>query len=509
MTRSLCFIRFPRLGATLAATLSALLVAAAPVEAQQTLHAASASAAPRDTITLDRALRVALERNRDVRAAALALDEAEHQVAEAWSSVYPTVDLNASYTRNITPTVSFLPAQIFDPDAAPGELIRVQFGADNLWRSTIRLEQPLFNARSFLGVGAAGRFQALQEEVLRGATQSVVTRVRIAYHDVLLGQEQARLLESSVERVRASLAETRAMHRAGLASEYDVLRLEVELANLEPNLRRANNAVVQARRTLAVELDMPEVEHSGVAGALVELDLIALDANTPANRNVLEVSGLPGGLALPSADALVAMAHQERSDLRQWELTRSLRRTELRAEQLEYAPQVSLFFNYAINAQQNGAPAFFGSGAERYYDRLAGVSVTMPIFTGFREQARIRQRRAVVRTVDLQSQLARDRAEAQVRSLVDQVEEAAGRANGQRLAVRQARRGFEIASAQYREGLSGQLERTDAEVALRESEFNYAQAAYDYLVARARLDEATGRAPGVDTSHRIAARGDR
>ena len=79
------------------------------------------------------------------------------------------------------------------------------------------------------------------------------------------------------------------------------------------------------------------------------------------------------------------------------------------------------------------------------------------------------------------------------------------RARGQGLAVGQAQRGFEIASAQYREGLSSQLEVTDAEVALRQSEFNYAQAVYDYLVARAQLDEAMGRVPMVD----VDARGDR
>jgi outer membrane protein TolC len=43
-----------------------------------------------------------------------------------------------------------------------------------------------------------------------------------------------------------------------------------------------------------------------------------------------------------------------------------------------------------------------------------------------------------------------------------------------------------------------QLELTDAEVALRQSEFNYAQAVYDYLTARARLDEAVGQVPLVD-----------
>ena len=66
------------------------------------------------------------------------------------------------------------------------------------------------------------------------------------------------------------------------------------------------------------------------------------------------------------------------------------------------------------------------------------------------------------------------------------------------MAVEQAQRGFEIASAQYREGLGSQLEITDSEVALRVSEFNYAQAVYDYLVAEAQLDQAVGQVPMVD-----------
>jgi outer membrane protein TolC len=81
---------------------------------------------------------------------------------------------------------------------------------------------------------------------------------------------------------------------------------------------------------------------------------------------------------------------------------------------------------------------------------------------------------------------------------MEAVEEAYLRATGQGLAVQQAQRGFEIASAQYAEGLSSQLALTDAEGALRQSEFNYAQAVFDYLVSRAQFDEATGQVPLVD-----------
>jgi outer membrane protein TolC len=182
--------------------------------------------------------------------------------------------------------------------------------------------------------------------------------------------------------------------------------------------------------------------------------------------------------------------------VRQLELTESLRKTELRLEQVDYLPQVSLFGTYAISSQQNGDPDFFG--APRAYSRNVGVQLTLPIFQGFQRDARVDQKRAVLRQAETQTALARSQATAELRSLVEQADEAWARAEGQRLAVTQATRGFDIARAQYREGLGSQLELTDAEVALRQSEFNYAQAVYDFLVARARLDAAAGRVPLVD-----------
>lgn len=447
-------------------------------------------------IGLEQAVRTALDQSREVRSAELGLVEANERVSEAWSNVYPSVDFNASYTRNVSPSVNFLPAAIFDPSAGPDDYIAVQFGADNTWQSTIAVEQPLFSAGAFLGVGAAGRYRNLQEEVVRGRVQTVVTRVRSSYYGLLLAQEQARLVDNSVRRVRQSLDETRALFGAGLASEYDVLRLEVELANLVPNLRRAENAVQQARRQLAVELDVPQTEDLEVRGELASIDLEDLSRNSPENREILAFVGFG---RTRGADEAVSLARELRSDLRQLELTQSLRKTEMRLEQVEYLPRVTLFGTYQINAQDNGSPNFFGRGdGQRAYSRNVGVRVSLPIFQGFARDARIDQRRAVLRQAETETEFATDQAVAQVRTLVERVDEALLRASGQKLAVTQAQRGFEIASAQYREGLGSQLELTDAEVALRQSEFNYAEAVYDYLVARAELDQATGRVPLVD-----------
>ena len=239
---------------------------------------------------IEDAVRTALGVNPDVVAARLGLTEAEERVSEAWSEVFPRIDLNASYSRNISPTVNFLPASIFDPTAGADDYLPVRFGADNQWASTLSVEQPLLRPSVLVGLGAASRFEQLQEEAVRGQSHAVATRVRLSYYQLLLSREQLRLTENSVRRVRESVRETRVRNEAGLASDYDLLRLEVELANLEPNLRRAENSVREVRRQLAIELDVSEQDAIEVRGSLANMDLDNLENNDPANREILELS---------------------------------------------------------------------------------------------------------------------------------------------------------------------------------------------------------------------------
>ncbi len=493
------FGRRPRhaLAPTVGLVLAGLLATGPhPLDAQQGAAAAVEPADPQP-LTLSDALARALGENRSLARARFALEEAEGQVKEAWGSVMPRLDLNASWTRNLTVPSAFFPAIFFDEDAPPDELIRVQFGSDNVWSSTVSLEQPLFEGRAFIGIGAAARFRALQEEVVRGNELEVVTRVRLLYYDLLLAQEQAKLLERSVERVLASLEETRALSRAGLASDYDVLRLEVELANLEPQLRRALNEARSRERELVTELDLPEGTRLEVQGALVELVLDDAAANTGANREIVELMGPvpPDAEDRAGVEALFARVRSGSSSLRQAGLSAELRHAELRAEQAEFLPRVSLFGNYQVQAQQDGGPEFFGRSGQRAYGRNVGIQVSMPIFTGRQRIARVEQRRAALRATEIEAGEVEARLHDRLVELLEQAEEASLRVRGQGLAVRQAQRGYEIASAQYREGLGSQLELTDAEVALRQSEFNYAGAVFDYLATRARLDELAGELP--------------
>lgn len=450
-----------------------------------------------EVVSLGRALQVALDNSQILRDAEFDLVIADQQVREAWSAVLPDVRATASYSRNLRVQQFFLPAAFFDPNAAPGELTPVRVGSDNTWLGQFSASQALFEMDALIGLGAAGQFSALQEERVRGTAQEVVTAVRLAYFNALLAAEDIRLTEESIRRIRGTLGETQAMNRAGLASEYDVLRLEVQLGNLEPNLRRAEYAFDAAKRTLLVEMGLDPLTPIELEGRLNEIDIEDLGRNDPANAALVRVSGVT---VSPDTelDEVVRLALDRRSDVRQLEATILLEEARRKAEKSEYFPKLSVFANYNVTAQQDGGPVFFGDNSnQRTTTAIAGLQVELPIFTGFSRDARVQQSRALVAQNEVRLERLKRQTANELQTLIDNLQEARERASSQRRAVAQAERGFEIASAEFNAGIGSRLATTEAELALRQSEFNYAQAVYDYLSTRARLERAAGTVPDV------------
>jgi len=471
------------------ATGAILLLGTAPLAAQS----APPTAGEVRTLTLPEAVASALDRNRLLGDARLGLEAAEERVTEARSRILPRVDFSLRYIRHISAPPAFLPAAILDPEAGADELIQVPLGLDNRWTSALTVEQPLLEVPALLGVRVARHNRDLRSEAVRGEAHRVITRVRSLYYDVLLTAEQERLAVNALERATRSLEETEALQREGLASEYDVLRFRVEVSNLEPELRRARNAHRAGLRALAVETGVDRTpEELDVAGSLAALQLDAPAANTPENRVILAFMGTnpTGG----GEEAVLRQALEDRSELRQLGIEREMRRGEVRAERAEFLPRIFLFGSYDVEAQQDGAPRFFGD--QRGYSRLVGVQLTVPLFTGFRRTARMDRLQAETRQSTERFTLARERTDAEVRSLLEHVEESRHRARSQRLAVEEAERAHRTVNALYRQGIGSRLEVADAQVALRRSELNYAEAVHEYLVARANLDAATGQVPG-------------
>jgi len=107
----------------------------------------------------------------------------------------------------------------------------------------------------------------------------------------------------------------------------------------------------------------------------------------------------------------------------------------------------------------------------------------------------MQQRRAALNQSEVRHRRLEQLADSQVRTLLANLQDSHYRAESQHKAMNQARRGYDIATAEYRSGVGSQLQITDAEVALRQSEFNYSSTVYEYLIVRTQLDAATGAVP--------------
>jgi outer membrane protein TolC len=250
-----------------------------------------------------------------------------------------------------------------------------------------------------------------------------------------------------------------------------------------------------ASRNLLVEMGLDPNTSIELEGRLNEVDLGEVSNNSPENAALLNVSGLTASPDTDFDDLLVT-ALLSRSDVRQLQASITVEEARLRVEKSEYFPKLSLFTNYNLTAQQDGSPVFFGDNSnQRVKTSIAGLQVEIPIFSGFARNARMQQANARIHQNQFRLERLERQAANELRTWIDNTQEAQQRAASQQRAVEQAQRGYEIASAQYNAGLGSQLQITDAEVALRQSEFNYAQAVFDYLSARAGLEASVGLVP--------------
>jgi len=373
-------------------------------------------------ITLEESIVLGLERNRSVADARLALDVAERQVSEARGQALPTVTGNVNLTHNLTPLESFLPKRFVDPSAGEDDFFKIRFGSDSNWNGGITLDQPLFDYTVIIGLQVVGTARQLAGESVRGTAHQVATDIRRAYYGVLLARESRQLTENSVQRLRQTLAETRARREAGLASEYDVLRLEVELGNLEPQLRRSDDTLEAARRALALLIGLDVDTPFEPAGSLMELDVEARRASSPASESLLTVAGLPEAPAL-GYEAVLSGSYDERSDLRRMRINRQLARAQMQVSRSQYLPTLSGFYSWSVTAQDDGRLDFFGEDADRRTSlQQVGMALRVPLFNGFRTRAVVQQSLLGIERVDTQLELLREAAANEVRAHLNSLE---------------------------------------------------------------------------------------
>jgi hypothetical protein len=110
--------------------------------------------------------------------------------------------------------------------------------------------------------------------VVRGRAIEIVSRVKVAYYDVLLADEAVRLSENTVRR-RSQDARGDTAHERG-GARFELRRSAPAGGAVEPgagSASRREHAAASARRQLAVELNLERLDSVRVAGTLADLEI--------------------------------------------------------------------------------------------------------------------------------------------------------------------------------------------------------------------------------------------
>lgn len=447
------------------------------------------SGAAQSALGLEQAIATALANNSDLRIARLAIDDSEQQVMLAWAEVMPTVTSSLNYTRSIELPVQFLPGEFFG--GAPGTLVPIKFGADNSWQGGFTVNQTLFRGDAIVAISSRDVYRLAAKESSRATAQQVVTATRLAYYGVLIAEARLRLADASLTRLRANLAENRARAGAGLLDEYDVLRLDVQLANEEPRRAESQDVFDKALRDLNLALGLPVDAPIVVMGDLVSLDVFATE---PADVNA-ELMRVDRMVPLMPVDQVNPSAH--RGDLRTLDVQRRLKDREIFAIKTEFVPEITATYNRQWTDAFNG-DITLADNWSRF--QTVSVNVNLPLFNGWRRMTNLKRAQIERRGIDERVRFAEQNARNELTTAWQRLERAFETASSRKRAVDQARRGYEIALARYRNGVGSQLDVNDAEYQFQIAELNYAVLVFEYLSAKAQYDLSRGDVPFVDAT---------
>jgi outer membrane protein len=122
----------------------------------------------------------------------------------------------------------------------------------------------------------------------------------------------------------------------------------------------------------------------------------------------------------------------------------------------------------------------------------ASVRLEVPIFTGLRTEGQVAQARAQYEMALAGRDRLREGAAIEAAQAKAELERTLSTLTARRGTVRQAQRAWELAGVRFTNGMSTQVEVSDARLQLQSAEVNEVQAMRDYLVAIAALERSVG-----------------
>jgi outer membrane protein TolC len=414
-------------------------------------------------LSLDEAMARARAATPAARALEAAGREAEARVREARSGYLPRVDVSESVQRGNGPVyvfssllsqrrfteANFAIPSLNDPDAVT-----------NL-RAAVTIDQAVFDAGlTRLAVRGAELGRELASTERARAAQDLALNAARAFLAVLRLEAATAASEAAVVAAESDLDRARARRESGLATDADVLAVEVHLADMRGRQIAASGDLAVARIELA--------EATGLA---LDEPLMLVRPASPAG---------PAGDAQP----LVQEALERRPEQRDAELRVRLAENARLSARAAYLPRVGVRGGWEVN----GSEIF-----DRRSSWIVGAEVQLNVFRGFGDTARVEGARHAESRADAERDRVAQAIEVDVRAAAARLAAAQARELAGRAALAQARESQRIIRDRYETGVATITDVLRAAEAALDAESRATAAALDVILQRVALDRAVGR----------------
>jgi len=436
-------------------------------------------------LTLDQAIQIALSENIAVRVADKDIERAEYARKGTYASLFPQLDGSSSYSRTIKKQVMYMDFDMGSitggggADDAGAETKAdggggkssgggIEVGRWNTYSAGVQASMPIVNAQLWKSLKISGQDVELAVEKARSSRLETVTQVKQAFYGVLLAKEALNVYNEVYENALDNFTQTEKKYNVDKASELEYQRAKSTVQNAIPNVYDAENAVVlglwQLKAVMGIDLD----EDIDVAGEL-------MDYSTNMFRDIFDNDDV---------------SLERNSTLRQLAIQAEELANTVKMQQYASLPSLALSFSYSINAMANDFK--FNTYNWSPYS-AAGLSLSIPIFAGGRRSNAVKQTINQRDQLLLQSENTERQLRVAIRQYLNQMETAMKNFNAAEAGVETARKAYDIAAKSYNLGRSTITELNDAQLALTQALLAQSQAVYNFIVAKANLEQTLGK----------------
>ncbi|HSP70059.1 MAG TPA: TolC family protein [Bryobacteraceae bacterium] len=416
------------------------------------------------SMSLNDAVRLALEKNKSIEASGAASKAAEMRVSEARSGRLPKLNYSESWTRSDNPVFVF------------GSLLtQHQFGTQNFeigplnnpdflnnFQTQLTADQTLYDAgQTKHAVRSAELTKDISSEEGRRTQMQVIAAVVRAYYDSLLSADQLRVTSQAIRSAEADLERAQAIRSAGMSTDVDTLSIRAHLAAVrEQQIRRqADVDVAQAALNDAIGL--------------------ALDTPHTLTSPLIPLESSAGSLADQANNAVA-----ERPEARQARLATSLAETQAARARSSLLPQVTVHAAYEADRQR-----FVTRGGDNW---LVSVGLRWNLFNGFGDKATIDESKFVLQRSSADEARTSSTIRLQVHRAYADLHAATQRIGVAQASVAEAEESLRITQNRYEAGISNVTDLLRTETTVLEARTRQLAAVRDQRIAAAMLELAAG-----------------